>query len=253
MTQIEAYNYTIGLDTRRLKSGGIVTRRELAQLRRDFKSLQNPTDKARLQLERLTRAYKAGAVTSADYREAVKRIREGMPEAIAERKRLADAERDAAQIRQGLITESQMMAAEFKRVSRAVRDGGLTTKEATEHLRKYKSQLPSARAEAKRLAEVERERMAMMDRGKALQRQYMTATERHTAEIKEQREELERLKKAGAIDTKTHARAKLDLDRREREGLAGTKRKGLLGIEREGGCNDRPCLSILAKVGPRDI
>lgn len=220
MRTIEAYNYKIGLDVSSLQGGGIITRRELSQIRRDIGALQDPVEKSAAKLDRLRSALNKGGLDASVYAESVRRIKDSFPEAIAAKQRMAEVERQGSAIRKGLMNEEQQYRAEVSRTAALVKQGGLTHDEARQHLRKYRESMPEAIAMQKRLAEAERE-------AASIRRSLMTDSQRY-------REEVLRVKAAVRDGGLTHEEAKLQLDNyRKSMPAAVAEQKRLAEAERE--------------------
>ncbi|TWT91386.1 hypothetical protein [Neorhodopirellula pilleata] len=174
---VEAFNYRIGLDVSKLQAGGIITKRELSQLRRDFYRLQEPAEQSAATVKRLTDAFRVGAMDQKTYATAMERITARQPEAIAARKAQTAAETDAAAIRRKLMTDDERYRAEQLRMIDMINRGNLTRAEATRHLKEYKSQLPSVVA-------AERERVAVEKEASAVRRRLQTDSERYADEVR---------------------------------------------------------------------
>lgn len=300
---VESYNYRIGLDVSGLQSGGILTRRELSSLRRDFGQLQQPVERSAAMLDRMSRAYAAGAIDAKQYAEAVARINARLPENVAAMKSQADANKQAADIQRSLMTDEQRYAEELKRMAELVRTTNLSRAEAAAHLKDYKAQLPGAVAATRELAEAEkqasqvresladdaskyaaeqrrldalvqrgaltqeeanqalakyksqlpsvvnaeRQRADMQQRGAAMTDRYATESEKLTKSLAEERAELVKLHRAGAIDDKTFSRGMTDVDRRSRPGKRGLS-DTLSDLPMLDGLANRA--GMLARLGP---
>lgn len=220
MKTIEAYNYKIGLDVSSLQGGGIITRRELGQIRRDIGALQDPVEKSAAKLDRLRSALNKGGLDASVYAESIRRIKDSYPEAIAAKQRMAEVERQGASIRKSLMNDEQLYRTEVSKTAALVKQGGLTHQEAKEHLRKYRESMPEAIAMQKRLAEAERD-------AASIRRSLMTDSQRY-------REEVLRVKTAVRDGGLTHQEAKQQLDAyRSSMPAAVAEQKRLAEAERE--------------------
>jgi hypothetical protein len=195
---IEAYNYRIGIDATGVTSGTALTRREINQIKSTFRSLTAPADQASQRIDLLTRAFKQGAVDRVNYNSAVAQLSAKLPANVAATEALAIAQAKAQAIQRSLITEEQQYRAELTATMQAVRDGGLSREQAAEHLRAYKSTLPSAIAEEQRLTAAQREAASIM-------RANATDSERYRAEVL-------RVKEAVTLGGLSHEAAKRQLD-----------------------------------------
>lgn len=155
MRTIEAYHYKIGLDVSSLQGGGVVTRRELSQIRRDLRSLQDPVEKSAAKLDRFRDALHKGAMDAHTYAVAVGRIKATYPEVIAEKQRMLDVDRQVSAIRQKLTTDEERYQQEIKRTAELIKatrgtDNPFTHTEAQSHLASFRANLPTGREQARR-------------------------------------------------------------------------------------------------------
>jgi tape measure domain-containing protein len=183
-TVIEAYNYKIGLDVSSLQGGGIITKRELAQLKRDFYSLQDPVERTAGKLDRLANALNKGAIDNDRYAEAVRRIKSSYPETIAAQQKQNDIEKQAQAIKRSLMTETQLVSAESKRLGDIVRAGKLSWDEAKQAMALYKQGLPSAADAVRKLAQAERDLAEVQRFAQSVTQSLMTDEQRYQEEMK---------------------------------------------------------------------
>ncbi len=193
---VEAYNYRIGLDVSSLQSGGVLTRRELSQMRRDFSRLREPGEHASAMMGRLSNAFEKGGLDAKQYAEAVSRINAKLPENVAATKQQATAAKETEAIQKRLLTESQQYGEELKRMAELVKTTNLSRAEATTHLKEFKASLPSAIAAQREQTEAERE-------AQQVRKSLASDTDRYGAEQKR----LERLVSRGELTQEDANRA----------------------------------------------
>ena len=64
-----------------MTTGGRLTRRELSQVRSEFRRMTTPTERLNHRIDLLSKAYKTGAISQAEYHEGTRRLRSEMPAA----------------------------------------------------------------------------------------------------------------------------------------------------------------------------
>jgi tape measure domain-containing protein len=168
MTTITALNVRLGMDVSNFSEGANLAKGEVTRVASIMRQSVPPAEKYKQELDLLNRAFSESGKQSAQYANAVemltKKHQQGQYSAEAIAKAQAEAARTAA------------LAAEAAR---------------------------RQKDETARLAEVEKQRQAVMEKGKAVTLSVEKAQEAHNRKVREYRE----LLRAGAIDQETYRRA----------------------------------------------
>lgn len=224
MTTITALNVRLGMDVSNFSEGANLAKGEVTKVASIMRQSVPASEKYKQELDLLNRAFSETGKKSQEYANGLDFLAKKYQQGAFATKELSDEEikRQSLQERGKQLTKSLASAeeqywkrfAEFKELRKA---GAITEETYARALQQSRKTLEAARAttdtaiaaakklkeETARLAEAEKQRQAVMERGKQLTQSVEKSQEGYNRKIREYRE----LLKAGAIDQETYRRA----------------------------------------------